>query len=322
VEGFEPAQSGQQPVDINGDPVAVGVWGDSTTGAGVLGTNGVLPPDVANIATNIAGVEGHSVQNPGVYGASVEDAGVRGESLQSQGMLGRSVNGSGMLGVTFTPTVPGQPPAAHGVFGVSTAGGNGVTGFVGDATGVVGNSVRGVGVRGVSGASHGVVGESVGGREGPASGTGVIGRSDAGLGVFGRSNSGVGVRGESSSNSSIVGVTFGTGHGAFGLHFSQGTGSGLFGQSVLRNGVEGHSFSGFGVRGEGRNGGVHGFSTSSAQTPAESSARIPTASPASSWARSGSPVSCRNPAGASRSITRSTRRTSTFGTPSSSAPRC
>ena len=74
VEGFEPAQSGQEPVDFNGDPVAVGVWGDSTTGVGVFGTSGVLPTGTDNIPTNIAGVEGHSIQNPGVFGLSVEDA--------------------------------------------------------------------------------------------------------------------------------------------------------------------------------------------------------------------------------------------------------
>ena len=46
VEGFEPAQSGQQPVDSNGDPVAVGVWGDSSTGVGVFGTSGEPPPAI------------------------------------------------------------------------------------------------------------------------------------------------------------------------------------------------------------------------------------------------------------------------------------
>jgi hypothetical protein len=252
VEGFEPAQSGQEPVDSGGNPVAVGVWGDSSTGVGVFGTSGVLPSGVDNPPTNIAGVEGHSIQNPGVFGFSVEDAGVWGESSQGLGMLGRSSTGTGVLGVTFAPTVPGEPPSAAGVFGTSVAGGNGVTGFVGSATGVVGSSVRGVGVRAFSGATDGVLGESFGGRELEFGAAGVRGRSD----------SGVGVRGESISNSSIVGVTNGSGYGAFGLHFSPDPGSGVFGESVLSNGVEGHSFSGFGVRGEGRGGGVHGLSTS------------------------------------------------------------
>jgi hypothetical protein len=132
VEGFEPANSDQVPVDANGNPVAVGVWGDSTTGVGVFGTSGALPPNVTNIPTNIAGVEGHSIQNPGVFGRSIEGEGVAGESLQGLGMLGRSATGTGVLGVTFVPT-----PDASGVFGSSTTGGNGVTGFVGEATGVV-----------------------------------------------------------------------------------------------------------------------------------------------------------------------------------------
>jgi hypothetical protein len=96
VEGFEPAHSGQQPVDVNGNPVAVGVWGDSTTGMGVFGTSGVLPPGVDNIPVNIAGVEGHSIQNPGVVGRSIEDAGVSGESVQGLGMLGRSLSTTAM----------------------------------------------------------------------------------------------------------------------------------------------------------------------------------------------------------------------------------
>ncbi len=252
VEGFEPAQSGQQPVDGIGNPVAVGVWGDSSTGVGVFGTSGVLPAGVDNPPTNIAGVEGHSIQNPGVFGRSVEDAGVWGESSQGLGMLGRSSTGTGVLGVTFAPTVPGQRPDAAGVFGSSVAGGNGVTGFVGEATGVSGSSVRGVGVRGASGRQDGVRGESFGGSELQFGAAGVRGRSD----------SGIGVRGESLSNSSVVGVTNGAGYGAFGLHFSTDPGSGVFGESVLGNGVEGHSFSAFGVRGEGRTGGVHGISDS------------------------------------------------------------
>ena len=167
VEGFEPAQSGQQPIDIVGNPVAVGVWGDSSTGVGVFGTSGVLPPGVDNIPTNIAGVEGHSIQKPGVVGRSIEDVGVLGESLQGLGVLGRSSTGDGVLGVTFAPSIPGEPPSVAGVFGSSVVGGNGVTGFVGSATGVVGSSVRGIGVRGTSGDDDGV--ERIQRRRGTAS---------------------------------------------------------------------------------------------------------------------------------------------------------
>ena len=260
VEGFEPAQSGQQPMDVNGNPVAVGVWGDSTTGVGVFGTNGALPPGVDDIPTTIAGVEGHSLQNPGVVGRSVEDAGVSGESLQGLGMLGRSSTGSGVLGVTFAPEVPGEPPSAAGVFGSSVAGGNGVTGFVGSASGVVGSSVRGIGVRGTSGDDDGVSGFSLAGNgvRGVGGGRG----REVGSGVFGSSESGFGVRGVSTSRDGTVGVTFGSGAGVSGLHFSRDAGTGVSGVSVLNNGVEGFSFSGIGVRGEGRTTGVHGISSS------------------------------------------------------------
>jgi len=261
VEGFEPAQSGQQPVDVNGNPVAVGVWGDSSTGVGVFGTSGTLPSGVDNIPVNIAGVEGHSIQTPGVVGRSIEDAGVSGESLQGLGMLARSSTGSGLLGVTFAPEVPGEPPSAAGVFGSSVAGGNGVTGFVGSATGVVGSSVRGIGVRGTSGDRDGVSGFSLAANG--VRGVGGSGGREIASGVFGSSEVGFGVRGVSTSRDGTVGVTFGRGAGVSGLHFSRDPGLGVEGVSVLNNGVEGFSFTSIGVRGEGRNGGVHGICSSS-----------------------------------------------------------
>ena len=215
-----------------------------------------------NIPTNIAGVEGHSIQNPGVVGRSVEDAGVTGESQQGLGVLGRSTSGSGVLGVTFVPVDPSGNPSASGVFGSSTVGGNGVVGFVGGATGVVGSSVRGTGVRGSSGDSDGVVGNSL-------SANGVIGiggsgrnRGEIASGVLGQSDSGFGVRGVSGSRQGAVGLSFGASEGVFGLNFSPQPGAGTFGESVLGNGVEGFSFTGIGVQGEGRNGGVRGLSTS------------------------------------------------------------
>jgi hypothetical protein len=262
VEGFEPAHTGQQPVDVNGDPVAVGVWGDSTTGVGVFGTSGTLPPGVEEIPVNVAGVEGHSIENPGVVGRSVEDAGVSGESLQGLGVLGRSSSGNGVLGVTFAPTVPGEPPNAAGVFGSSAAGGNGVTGFVGSASGVVGSSVRGIGVRGTSGDQDGVSGFSLAANG--VRGVGGAGGREVGAGVFGSSVSGFGVRGVSTGRDGTVGVTFGRGVGVNGLHFSVESGTGVSGVSVLKNGMEGFSFTEVGVRGEGRKSGVHGVSTSTA----------------------------------------------------------
>jgi hypothetical protein len=218
VEGFEPAKSGQTPVDDNGNPVAVGVFGDSTTGVGVFGTSGTLPPNVSNIPTGIAGVEGHSIENSGVTGRSIE----------SQGVLGRSVTGNGILGVTFVPSTP-DPPAAAGVFGSSTTGGNGVVGFVGEATGVVGASVRGTGVRGTSGNGDGVQGETFA----DARGAGVRGRGDAGVGVFGTT----------ATNAGVVGTAANSGTGVSGAALKEGTGVG--GLSVSGTGVRGDSLGGF-----------------------------------------------------------------------------
>ena len=47
VVGFDPAASGQQPEDVNGNPVPVGVWGDSDSGGGVFGTSGALTSGVS-----------------------------------------------------------------------------------------------------------------------------------------------------------------------------------------------------------------------------------------------------------------------------------
>ena len=157
VKGFDPATSGQQPEDVNGNPVPVGVWGDSSTGGGVFGTSGVLPQGTSIPIDPPAGVEGHGVDGPGVVGRSINDSGVVGESPGSPGMLARSVSSSGLLGVTFSPD-----DGSHGVFGSSTAGGNGVTGFVGSATGAIGSSVRGIGVRGTTGTgAAGVLGQTI-----------------------------------------------------------------------------------------------------------------------------------------------------------------
>ena len=219
VEGFEPAKSEQQPEDDDGNPVPVGVFGDSTTGVGVFGTSGTLPPNVNNIPANIAGVEGHSIENPGVAGLSI----------QNQGVFGRSATNSGVLGVTFAPSIPGQPPSAAGVLGFSDAGGDGVVGFVGEATGVVGLSLRGTGVGGTSRTGDGVQGETFG----DASGAGVRGRGDAGVGVFGTT----------STNAGVVGTARNTGTGVSGAALTEGTG--VAGISVSGTGVRGDSVGGF-----------------------------------------------------------------------------
>ena len=229
IKGFDPAISGQQPEDINGDPVPVGVWGDSSTGGGVFGTSGVPPQGTSIPIDPPAGVEGHGVDGPGVVGRSINDSGVVGEGLGSPGMLARSINSSGLLGVTFSPD-----DGSHGVFGSSTAGGNGVTGFVGSATGTIGSSVRGTGVRGTTGTgAAGVLGQTFGDASG----------GNAGPAVHGSSDAGVGVSGVSGSTDATEGLTFGEGYGHYSLHFSAQPGGGVLGVSVLGNGVEGFTFS-------------------------------------------------------------------------------
>ena len=133
VEGFEVGRSGIEPVDGNGDPVSVGVWGDSDDGMGLFGTSGQLPVGTPFfLGSEPAGVVGHSVQNPGVIGRSADNIGVLGQSQES----------SGVLGVSFSPN-------GSGVLAANAAGGNGVESFVGDGAAVVGSSRRtGTGIAG------------------------------------------------------------------------------------------------------------------------------------------------------------------------------
>ncbi len=228
IKGFDPAVSNQRPEDTGGNVVPVGVWGDSDVGGGVFGSSGNLPQGNVIPIDPPAGVEGHGVDGPGVVGRSLNDAGTVGEALQSPGVMGRSTSASGVLGVTFSPD-----DGAHGVFGSSTTGGNGVTGFVGGATGTIGSSIRGIGVRGTTGTgAAGVLGQSFGGSSGGAAGPAVRGTSDVA----------VGVSGVSGATDATQALCFGSGYGHFSLHFSAEPGGGVLGVSVLGSGVEGSTF--------------------------------------------------------------------------------
>ncbi len=241
VSGFDPAGSGQQPQDGGGNPIPVGVWGDSDSGGGVFGSSGVLPSGSSIPIDVPAGVEGHGAAGPGVVGRSLTDNGMVGESQDSEGVLARSVGSSGLLGVTFSPT-----DDAHGVFGSSTAGGNGVTGFVGEATGVIGNSVRGVGVHGITGGTGypGVYGQTFGDTDGLPAGPGVWGSSDTGYGVFGSSQ----------VHDGVAGVVFQEGNGVVGEHDAHDPfGAGVLGIGGFTTGVRGVTYrdgAGPGVHGE------------------------------------------------------------------------
>jgi hypothetical protein len=259
VEGFDPAKSGQQPVDGSGNVVPVGVWGDTTVGVGVFGSAGLLVPGESDVVSDPAGVEGHGLAVPGVLGRSLQDAGVTGESLESSGVLGRGQSGSGVLGVTFGASGSG----AAGVFGSSTTGGDGVVGFVGDGTGVVGDSVRGDGVVGISGSGNGVVGENFSQPGDPMDPrpAGVVGRSDLGDGVSGSSTQGSGV----------AGLNLGAGAGVWGSNCANDPGIGVKGTSLAGTGVAATSLIGDGVTADSIVGnGVTGFSSRAAGVLGES----------------------------------------------------
>jgi hypothetical protein len=221
VEGFDPALSGQQPETASGEPVPVGVWGDSNTGGGVFGTTGVLPPNVIIPIDTPAGVEGHGVNGPGVAARSLMDSALTARSQQGLGVLAQSDTSGGLLGVSFSP----GGPSIAGVVGSSTTGADGVLGFVGDATGVVASTQGGTGVRASANTGTGVFAETFGGT-GPA----VHGESDGGVGC--------------------EGVTFGNStFGVRGQHISGGDGAGVFGASLIRAGASGSSLVGNGVEG-------------------------------------------------------------------------
>jgi hypothetical protein len=282
VKGFDPAESGQKPVDDANppNPVPVGVWGDSTTGVGVFGTSDALTSNQDNIPIrNLAGVTGHSLNHNGV----------RGESIHLEGVVGRSKNFIGIHGVAADTRNPG-------VFGESAGGGVGVRGVVNGETGIgvsgrsgtvdlnrnlppsagvfgdggVGDSLS-FGVYGISDQGEGVHGESktktgIGvkgsgnvGVEGTGVGdpadppnpdsVGVLGHSDIGTGVQGTSDSNFGVMGMSKSQIGVVGI--GEPVGVFGSSGSD-RGGGVRGLNTGAGaGVSGTGVNGIGVLGEG-----------------------------------------------------------------------
>jgi hypothetical protein len=185
VVGFEPNPSGQHPVDDGGNPIAVGVWGDSDTGVGVFATTASdLLPSVLGRNTNGPGIQGESSNNPAV--------------------VGRSPGSDGVLGATGAQN-------AVGVRGSNVGGGDAVLGEAGDGNGVRGASVRGgTGVRGENDRDA---------NDNPATGNGVAGyNADTGIGVYGYSSKGNGVMGASAGNlaSGVYGENDGQGWGIAG----------------------------------------------------------------------------------------------------------
>jgi len=238
VEGFEPGNSGLQPVDDSGNPIAVGVWGDSDTAMGVFGTSGTVAPGATPRGGDPAGVVGNSVQNPGMVGRSIDHMGV----------LGQSTNVFGVFGVSGSPT-------RGGVVGFNGAGGPAVSGFSEDTFAVDGSCFRtGTGVFGGNfrDSSNPPI---------PATGVGVSGyNEDTGSGVYGQNDgTGIGVSGRSPRGDGVQGLTV-DGLGVYGLVENSGTGVGVVGIGLTGDGVRGSSQR-IGVRGFGLSIGVRGDST-------------------------------------------------------------
>ncbi|MFZ5788873.1 MAG: hypothetical protein ACOY3Y_20730, partial [Acidobacteriota bacterium] len=121
-------------------PTAAGIWGDGTSGPGVIGTS-----------LGGHGVEGHG-SGPG-YGVvgSGPNTGVYGDG-GSQGVWGDSASGTGVFG---------QSSSGTGVVGSCTSGScSGVHGSSPAGEGVRGSSTDGYGVHGVSTNGDGVFGEA------------------------------------------------------------------------------------------------------------------------------------------------------------------
>jgi hypothetical protein len=264
--GFEQNQSGQNLLDDNGNPRPVGVWGDSDTDVGVLGTSGVIPAGEVDRPTRLpAGVYGRSwtdvppqVERPnfastGVLGEGMNDTdvGVIGIARRSAGVLAvgadapggvGDVRGSGIFCTAYNAVValgggvqpPGNVPPA-GVVALCLGDGDGVSGDCGDGNGVHGHTSTG----------NAVLGEV----EDPTSPN-----LPAGIGVKGVSPAGPGVVGFSRDNSGTAGLALGSGFGAYGLHFSTDDGVGTMGASLVGDGVSGFAVNGVGVRGESRRG--------------------------------------------------------------------
>ena len=233
VEGFEVGRSGIEPVDGSGNPVSVGVWGDSDNGMGVFGTSGQLPAGTPFFrGSEPAGVVGHSVQNAGVIGRSEKFNGVFAESRDAAGVFSASLS-----------------PKASGVLATNLAGGNGVESFVGDGAAVVGSSRRtGTGVAGSNLRSN------LGGTVQPATGVGVSGYSeDTGIGVHGRSEF-VGVKGFIPPPANGFGV-WGQSDNGTGVWGSSNNRAGVLASSSNGPGVQASSSNGNGVMGETGGGG-------------------------------------------------------------------
>ncbi len=224
IGAFDGTSTGSDGIGVSGTAGSginsVGVFGSANAGTGVVGESND-GDGVRGTSRDGAGVYGESLSAPGVWGESADDGvfgvstgsgvGVSGVAMEGAGVYGESINGTGVLGEGKASGVRGFSATGEGVIGVSVklsgVGVHGIANVSGDlglARGVFGESNDGVGVVGLS---HDNVGVAGAGRIGVAGttlaedGAGVGGESlsNNGDGVRGKATFGIGVRGESAS---------------------------------------------------------------------------------------------------------------------------
>ncbi|MFH8680366.1 hypothetical protein [Streptomyces lydicus] len=216
--GFDPGQ--EDP------PVKFGVWGDSSVGAGVVGSSG---------RPGTTGPSGPVPGGAGTFGINQESQGI--------GVLGRADANTGTA-------VLGTSAQGTGVAGRSKGANPGVAGVSKDGDGVTGSSTTGNGVSGVSTAGSGASGTSTGGTgvvAGSQSGPGLKADSVAGAGITAHSDTGSGITAYSFDGIGILGQCGHSDSGGFGFGFSPNNAPGVMGTSFNGSGVHGFSFSETGV---------------------------------------------------------------------------
>src|SRR5207249_978096 len=104
---------------------ASGVWGDSNTGHGVIGTSSALyGSGVIGKANNIGVYGNNPTGGVGVYGDSVSGTGVYGICTSGNGVYGQSSTGAGVRGVSLggLNTLAGVIGESHVYAGTALAG--------------------------------------------------------------------------------------------------------------------------------------------------------------------------------------------------------
>ena len=206
--------NGLNGITTSPETYSCGVYGEASSGIGVLGTpttrSGLLGGNLGGEAIpSIAAVVGDSGAGVAILGVANEGTAVAGFAFGYPAIYGVSEDAGGVVGL-----VVGDVQGQSGVFGDdgTTTGGYGIQG----------TSTNGTGVYGFQSSTSGLLGES-----GPAS-----------AGVIGDSGDGPGVLGLSSATSAVYGITSGNAQsGVYALDESTDGGYGVTAISMLGTGV-------------------------------------------------------------------------------------